>query len=260
MTVDDWASVLGAIDSATIVLVVVTYVLAGIVKGVTGLGVPIVGVAMIAPVLGMQTAVAVLLAPSVVSNLWQAFVGGAFALIIRRLWPMLLTACIGIWFGSGILAVADGRFLVLFLGAVLIIYTSVALARAKLPSPGTWEPWLTPVFGAVGGVVYGMIGSFMMPGTLYIQSLGFSRDQFVQALGIAFVTIAIVLTAALSQRAMLSPALAVLSLGAVVPTLIGMVVGQKLRRVLTEEQFTRVVLVVIMIAGFYMVARGLFGL
>ena len=133
MTVDDWASVLGAIDSATIVLVVVTYVLAGIVKGVTGLGVPIVGVAMIAPVLGMQTAVAVLLAPSVVSNLWQAFVGGAFALIIRRLWPMLLPACIGIWFGSGILAVADGRFLVLFLGAVLIIYSPARNCRHRAP-------------------------------------------------------------------------------------------------------------------------------
>lgn len=258
MSVDDWANVLGAIDSATILLVAVTYVLAGIVKGVTGLGVPIVGVALIAPVMGMQTAVAVLLAPSVMTNILQAFVGGACLLILRRIWPLLVTACIGIWFGSGILAAADGRLLVVFLGAILIVYTSIALVRARLPSPGAMEPWLTPAIGAVAGVVYGMIGSFMVPGTLYIQSLGFSRDQFVQALGIAFVTVAIVLTAALSQRAMLSPELAVLSIGAVVPTIIGMFIGQKLRRILTEEQFTRVVLVVIMIAGFYMVARGVF--
>ena len=81
----------------------------------------------------------------------------------------------------------------------------------------------------------------------------------MQALGIAFVTVAIVLTAAMSQRAMLTPQLGVLSIGAVVPSIIGMVIGQKLRRVLTEDQFTRVVLVVIMIAGFYMVARGAFG-
>ena len=260
MIVDDWARVLGAIDSGTIVLVAVTYLLAGIVKGLTGLGVPIVGVAMVAPVLGMQTAVAVLLAPGVASNLWQAIVGGAFTLIVKRVWPMLITASIGIWFGTGILAAADGRFLILFLGTILIIYTTVALARAKLPSPGAWEPWLTPVFGALGGVVYGMIGSFLVPGTLYIQSLGLTRDQFVQALGIAFVTTAVVLTLAMSQRAMLSPQLAVLSVGAVVPTIIGMIVGQKLRRILTEEQFTRVVLVVIMIAGFYMVARGAFGI
>ena len=169
---------IGAIDSGTIALVAVTYVLAGIVKGVTGLGIPIIGVALVAPVLGMQTAVAVLLVPSIATNLWQAVIGGAFTVILRRLWPMLVTACIGIWFGSGILAAADGRFLILFFGVFLIVYTTIALIKAKLPSPGAWEPWLTPVMGAAGGVVFGMTGSFMVPGTIYIQSLGMSRDQF----------------------------------------------------------------------------------
>lgn len=251
------ATGLGSIDISTIALVAVTYVLAGIVKGVTGLGIPIIGVALVAPVLGMQTAVAVLLVPSIVTNLWQAVVGGAFVRIVRRLWPMLITACIGIWFGSGILAAADGRFLIFFFGVFLIVYTTIALIKAKLPSPGMWETWLTPVMGAAGGVVFGMTGSFMVPGTLYVQSLGLARDQFVQALGIVFVTISSVMMGALAQRAMLSPEMVVLSVGALLPTILGMVLGQNLRRFLTEEQFTRVVLVVIMIAGFYMVGRSI---
>ncbi len=246
-----------AIDAETIALVAVAYLLAGIVKGVTGLGVPVVGVAFVAPVLGLKAAVALVLVPSLVTNFWQAIVGGAFRRIVARIWPLLVTASIGIWFGSGILASADGRVLIFFLGCFLIAYTSIALLRAKLPSPGRHEFWLTPVIGAAGGVVFGMIGSFMVPGTLYIQSLGMSRDMFVQALGIAFVIVTVILTAAMTQRSMLTPELALLSTIALPPTLVGMAAGQRLRKILTEEQFTRIVLVVIMIAGFYMIARSL---
>lgn len=244
------------LDPQILALVVGTYLVAGIVKGVTGLGIPVVGVAFIAPVLGLKTAVAVLLVPSIVTNLWQAVVGVAFGRIVKRLWPLLVTACIGIWFGSGILAAADGRVLIFILGAFLITYTAIGLARAKLPSPGAWEVWLTPVMGAAGGVVFGTIGSFMVPGTLYIQALKMPRDVFVQALGIVFVTISVVLTAAMSQRAMLTTELAVLSLVALPSTLLGTYAGQRLRRVLTEEQFTKIVLVVIMMTGVYMVVRS----
>lgn len=246
-----------AMNAETIALVAATYLLAGIVKGVTGLGVPVVGVAFVAPVLGLKTAVAVVLVPSLVTNFWQAIVGTSFLRILSRIWPLLITASVGIWFGSGILASADGRILILFLGCFLIAYTSIALFRTKLPSPGHHEVWLTPTIGAAGGVVFGMIGSFMVPGTLYIQSLGMSRDMFVQALGITFVTVTLILTAAMTQRAMLSHELGLLSAIAVPPTLVGMAVGQRLRQILTEEQFTRIVLVVIMISGFYMIARSL---
>lgn len=247
-------------DPETLALITATYLLAGIVKGVTGLGIPIIGVAFVAPILGLQAAIAILLAPAVVTNFWQAVVGRNFLKILSRLWPMLATAVVGIWLGSGILAAADGRLLIFFLGTVLISYSVIALLRAKLPSPGNREPWLTPIIGGVAGVIFGMTGSFMVPGTLYVQSLGMPRDMFVQALGITFVGVSVTLALMMTQRTMLTLELAVLSVAAVIPTLLGMVAGQRLRRVLTEEQFTRIVLVVIMITGVYMVARSYFAI
>ena len=249
-----------AITTETIALVAATYLLAGIVKGVTGLGVPIIGVAFTAPVIGMQAAVALVLGPSVLTNVWQAWVGGNFLKILRRIWPLLLTSCIGIWFGSGILAAADGRYLLLFLGTLLIVYSVVALIRARLPSPGRHEGWLSPAIGIPAGVIYGMTGSYMMPGTLYIQSLGMPRDMFVQALGIAFVLISLMLSGAMLQRAILTPELITMTLGAVIPCALGMLLGQRLRKHLTEDQFTRIVLVVILLTGVYMIARVTLGL
>lgn len=243
------------ITAESIALVTATYFFAGIVKGVTGLGVPIIGVAFTAPVIGMQAAVALVLGPSVLTNVWQAVVGGHMLLIIRRIWPLLLTSCIGIWFGSGVLAAADGQYLLLFLGALLIVYSVIALVRARLPSPGRHEGWLTPVLGVPAGIVYGMTGSYMVPGTLYIQSLGMPRDMFVQALGIAFVIVSLMLSGAMIQRAILTPELIVMTIGAVAPCVVGMLVGQRMRKILTEEQFTRIVLIVILLTGVYMIAR-----
>lgn len=243
------------ITAETITLVAATYFLAGIVKGVTGLGVPIIGVAFTAPVIGIQAAVALVLGPSVLTNVWQALVGGNFFKILRRIWPLLVTSCVGIWFGSGILAAADGQLLLLFLGILLIVYSLIALIRARLPSPGRHEVWLTPTLGVPAGIIYGMTGSYMMPGTLYIQSLAMPRDMFVQALGIAFVIVSLMLSGAMLQRAILTPELVVMTIGAVIPCAIGMLVGQRLRHYLTEEQFTRVVLVVILLTGIYMIGR-----
>ncbi len=243
------------ITAESIALVAATYFFAGIVKGVTGLGVPIIGVAFTAPVIGMQAAVALVLGPSVLTNVWQAVVGGNMLVIIRRIWPLLLTSCIGIWFGSGILAAADGQYLLLFLGALLIVYSVIALIRARLPSPGRHEGWLTPVLGVPAGIVYGMTGSYMVPGTLYIQSLGMPRDMFVQALGIAFVIVSLMLSGAMLQRAILTPELIAMTIGAVAPCVLGMLAGQRMRTYLTEEQFTRIVLIVILLTGIYMITR-----
>lgn len=243
------------ITAESIALVAATYFFAGIVKGVTGLGVPIIGVAFTAPVIGMQAAVALVLGPSVLTNVWQAVVGGNMLVIIRRIWPLLLTSCIGIWFGSGILAAADGQYLLLFLGALLIVYSVIALIRARLPSPGRHEGWLTPVLGVPAGIVYGMTGSYMVPGTLYIQSLGMPRDMFVQALGIAFVIVSLMLSGAMLQRAILTPELIAMTIGAVAPCVLGMLAGQRMRKYLTEEQFTRIVLIVILLTGVYMITR-----
>lgn len=243
------------INVESVILVAATYLFAGIVKGVTGLGIPIIGVAFTAPVIGMQAAVALVLGPSVLTNVWQALVGGNFLRILQRIWPLLLMSCIGIWFGSGILASADGGYLLLFMGALLIVYSLIALIRARLPSPGRHESWLTPVLGIPAGIIFGMTGSFMVPGTLYIQSLGMPRDMFVQALGIAFVVVSVMLSGAMLQRAILTPELIAMTIGAVIPCIAGMLIGQRLRKHLTEEQFTRIVLVLILLVGIYMIAR-----
>ncbi|NQV61338.1 MAG: TSUP family transporter, partial [Alphaproteobacteria bacterium] len=94
-------------DPLTILVVLATFLLAGTVKGVIGLGLPTISLALLTVAIDLPSAMALLLLPSFVTNLWQAVVGGAGRAILRRLWPFLLMATVTIWLGAMALTRVD---------------------------------------------------------------------------------------------------------------------------------------------------------
>jgi uncharacterized membrane protein YfcA len=244
-----------ALDS--IVVVTLTFLVAGTVKGVTGLGLPSISLALLTATLGLKAAMAILIAPSFVTNVWQAAVGGHLLVILRRIWSLLLALCVATWFGVGILAKANADLLAALLGIVLSGYALLGLVRIEPIGPGRLEAMLSPVVGAVSGMLNGMTGSFVVPGVLYLQSLRFPRDGFIQSMGVLFTTSTIALAFALHDRQLLSGELAVLSAGAVVPALAGMVIGQVVRQRLSERMFRNIFFAVLLALGVYIVLRAL---
>ena len=96
-----------ALPEAITLLVMATFLLAGTVKGVIGLGLPTVSLAILTVAIDLPTAMALLLVPSFATNLWQASVGGNATSLWRRLWPFMLPAGLCVWIG----ALALQRFL-----------------------------------------------------------------------------------------------------------------------------------------------------
>ncbi len=242
----------------TIFLVALAFLLGGFVKGVIGLGFPVVVLAMLATTIGLKEAMALLVIPAVVTNVWQALAGGALINLVKRLWTMLVMSIAGIWLGVGILASVETAPLVAVLGILLFSYSVFSLARPQLSPPRENELWLSPVMGAAGGFVFGLTGSYMVPGVLYIQTLGLSRDQFIQALGIIFFTITVALGLFFWQRNLIGLQSASISAAALVPITAGMLLGQRLRHHLSEELFRKVFFVALIFVGIYMVARAFF--
>jgi len=239
----------------TLFFIFAVFVLGGLVKGIIGLGFPIVVLACLAAPLGLKEAMALLIVPGVVINIWQALAGGAFMSILRRIWPLLATSLMGIWAGVQILSSADTKLLTAMLGVLLFTYAAVSLARPQISMSPARERWLGPLMGATGGLVFGMTGSYMVPGVLYVQALGLSRDMFVQALGIIFCVIMVALGLFMSRNAILPMEIILLSAGALVPTTMGMVLGQRLRHRLPESKFRKVLFIALCFAGLYMIVR-----
>ena len=238
-----------------IIIVCATFLLAGWVKGVVGLGLPTIALALLAATVGLREAIALMLIPSLVTNVWQGLAGGAFAVLMHRLWPLLLAACLGTWLGVGVLAQADAALLTGLLGVMICAYAGVSLATPQVPPPGRWETVLSPSVGAFGGVVTGLTGSFI-PGILYLQALGLSRDHLVQALGISFTVLTVALAAAFTRQDMMTADLWLLSAVAVAPAVLGMVLGRFVRRRLPEALFRRVFFGALLLLGAYLAVRA----
>ena len=235
----------------------VTFFLAGLVKGVVGLGLPTVTLAILTATLGLKPAMALLLVPSFVTNVWQGLVGGHFFALMRRLALLLLAVVAATWFGVKILASADTALLSALFGALLVVYAGLGLVRPIVPDLRSHESWLSPVVGAINGLLTGMTGSFVVPGVLYLQALKLSRDELVQAMGILFSVSTLVLGIALGGERLVPQDLALLSCLGVLPALAGMVVGQAVRARLSEDGFRKALFAALLILGGYIVYRAL---
>jgi hypothetical protein len=80
-----------------------TFVLAGVVKGVTGMGLPTVAMALLGLWMPPAQAAAVLIIPSLVTNVWQFLSGPHRLALLLRIWPMLLMICLATTAGAGLL-------------------------------------------------------------------------------------------------------------------------------------------------------------
>ncbi len=245
-------------DPLTLVIIAATFLLAGTVKGVIGLGLPTVSLGILTVVLDLPSAMALLLAPSFVTNAWQAAVGGNGLAILRRVWPFLGAATVTVWLGASALTRVDLAALSALLGVLLVAYSGLSLTGFRLAIAARQERWAGPAMGAVNGILTGMTGSFVVPGVMFLQAIGLARDMLIQAMGILFTASTLALAVALQGNDLLTPDLGAVSGAALAPALAGMVLGQKIRRRLPEALFRRVFFISLLALGVYIIANAVY--
>jgi uncharacterized protein len=236
-------------SAVTVGVITATFVAAGMVKGITGMGLPTVAMGVLGAVLSPLSAAALLLVPSFVTNVWQLFSGPRVAGLLRRLWSMMAAIVIGTLAGSVLLAKGDATHTTMGLGVALVGYAAFALLGLPLRVPPGWERWTSPIVGLITGVVTGSTGVFVIPAVPYIQSLGMERDELVQALGLSFTVSTVALAAGLLWHGAAPAGELFASTAAVIPALIGMAVGQAIRTRISPLLFRRVFLVLLLALG-----------
>ena len=243
-------------DPEVLALIAGVFLFAGVVKGTVGLGLPTVSLGILTATVGLKAAIALMLIPSLSTNIFQALSGPYFRDVMRRLWRFFALVCIGTWAGAEVLVAANPDLLAGLLGLVLVFYAVFSLTLFQVPPPGRWEPWLSPPIGLVSGLVTGLTGSFIVPGSLYLQALGMPRDQLIQALGISFTIVTVALLAAITSHGLVTAEIGATSIMAVVPAGLGMIAGAKLRQRISEERFRRIFFLALLAMGAYITVRS----
>jgi hypothetical protein len=244
--------------SPSVLIVALTFFLAGIVKGVTGMGLPTVSMGILGAVMSPVSAASLLVIPSFVTNVWQLVTGPDFLGVMKRLWPMMLGIVAGTLAGSGLLTSTNTKWTSVGMGSALVLYAVYSLWAKPFSVPARLEHLLSPVIGLTTGVITGGTGFFVIPGVPYVQALGLSKDNLIQALGLSFTVSTIALAAGLAHGGAFQLGNIALSALAIIPSLLGMRVGTAVRERISAATFRRWFLIFLVILGLELAARPFF--
>jgi hypothetical protein len=241
---------------ALTLLVMATFLLAGTIKGVIGLGLPTIAMGLLGLAMAPSQAAALLIIPATLTNVWQLAFGGHLRGLIKRLWPMLLAIFIGTGAGTVWIGMAGGHWVVRGLGAALLLYALSGLFLPTLRAGARSEPWLGPLCGGLTGVITSATGVFVIPAVPYLQALGLSKDELVQALGLSFTVSTLALAGGLLWRGALGGGELSASLLALIPAVLGLWLGQSLRQRISAALFKRVFFIGLGVLGGHLLISG----
>ena len=247
------------------VAAVAVFALAGVVKGVVGLGLPTVSMALLALLMPAGQAAAWLLLPSLVTNVVQMRPVPALAPVLRRLWPMqagiVLGTLGGMWCWGPVGALPVAR---MALGLALMVYAAWGLWGRSAVIPARHQAWLGLVCGLVTGGITALTGVFVVPAVAFLQALNLTRPALMQAMGLSFTVSTVALGLGMAWGASSGPqagrslwgSAVLVSALMLLPALAGMVWGARLRERLSPQVFKRVLMLSLLVLGAYLGLAG----
>jgi uncharacterized protein len=238
-----------------ILVCIIGLTVAGIIKGVTGLGYASCALPFLVFSLGLKTAMATVIIPAMATNMSVALNSGHLFETWHRFKLLYVAMLPGIVGGVALLMWIDQALSVTVLGVIIILYACIALARPNMVLPRSMERPLQIPVGFFNGVVTGLTGAQVMPLFPYMMSLDLEPGRMVQAINLAVMLASTVLALALLATGILTPRLLAASCFAVAPALLGVEAGIRLRALIAPDRFKRIVLATLMLSGMLMLLR-----
>lgn len=250
-----------ALGPALLAACIALGLLAGFVKGTTGFAMPMVLISGLGSFLSPEAALAGLILPTVVTNVWQAFRQGWTAAVhsARTHWRFLGLLSVFIALSAQLVPVLSGATLYVGLGLAVVVFAALQLAG--------WRPRVHEgnrriaeiAAGTVAGAIGGLAGVWGPPTVMYLTAMNTPKVEAVRVQGVVYGIGAVVLALAHMKSGVLTAATVPLSVLVLIPALAGMAVGFAVQDRLDQAKFRRVTLAVLVIAGFNLIRRGLTG-
>jgi hypothetical protein len=230
---------------------------AATVKGVAGLGFPLITVPLVANLVGPHAAVVMIAVPTVASNLFMVAQGGGTVARLRQMAWLIVGLAAGAAVSARLLRDIDPGMLALVLGVIAVGYAGPELARVPLRLSSSPRAAVSLGVGAVAGLLGGSTTIYAPLVAAYVDSLRLAKNEFVfwvTALFLLGTSIQVVtyLQAGIYRGGLLQTALLLC-----LPMLIGTWLGIRLRDRLAAHRFRTLVLVLVLLSGLNLIVRAL---
>jgi uncharacterized membrane protein YfcA len=241
-----------------LLLIAAAFLIAGFIKGALGLGLPTVAMGLLAVAMPPAQALAIVIVPAIVTNIWQTFVGPYLRDIVRRLWPLLIGTAVGIWLNGGSLTGPYAHYTGIVLGLLLVLNSIIGLSKFSFSVARRDEKWVGGIVGLITGMISAASGVQVIPSVPFLQAIGMEKEELIQALGVFFTVATLTLGFNLTSAGLLTAATALPGAVAMVCSFIGMFIGQAVRTRLQPELFRRWFLIGMILLGTYLAVSAVF--
>ena len=243
-------------DLQVVLAVAASYYVGSVIKGVLGMGALLVAIPVLTFLIGPTAAVALMVVPSFVANTWQFFESGNFLWAVRRFWPLVATSILGTAIGASLLVTLDPHITAAVIGSAIIFFCITRFLNFQPTLGARGERWVAPPLGLVTGVLGGatmLSGSFVV---MFLVAIRVGKDQFVTAIALVYMTGSLTIFGTLSYHDQYDLHQLAASAALVIPGVLGLMTGRRIRARIPLEVFMRVVTGALFLAGVSLIWRA----
>lgn len=239
--------------------VVCSLIVAGLLKGTIGVGMPVVALPLLSLFIDIKAAAMLLSIPLILSNLPQALEGGKTGRCLVQLMPVIVGMIPGLLLGVRVLLALDANAAKIIAGLVLMGVGGVTLLAPKLQLQPRLVLPVGITFGFFGGILGGLAAMAGPLVFIFLLAKGLRGKAFTKEASLYLVVSAGVLAILLAASREFSWLDVAVSTAATLPVVLGMYVGQHVRDKIAPDTFRKLVLIAVIAAGAELLRHGFSG-
>ncbi len=229
---------------------------AAFIHGGVGFGFPIIATPLIALFTDIQTAIIYTLIPTLFVNIISIASEGNFFKALKEFYPLGLFTVIGSAIGTGILIYSNSEVFKLVLAFMILIYLFMDKFKFSLPYIRKEPKKARAIFGIGGGIIGGLTNVIAPVLIIYSMESKFTKAQMIQAANFCFLFSKLTQITLFTFASSLTFEVATSSFLSVFAVLFALFLGIKLKRLIPEnlyKKILKVILFIIAILLFYQV-------
>ena len=246
-------------QASIIAAVVCSLIVAGLLKGIIGVGMPVVALPLLSLFVDIKSAAMLLSMPLIFSNVPQALEGGKTGRCLMQLMPVFLGMIPGLFLGVRVLLALDANVAKIIAGVVLMGVAGVTLLAPKLQLQSRLVLPTGITFGFFGGILGGIAAMSGPLVFIFLLAKGLIGKAFTKEASLYLVVSSGLLAILLTASRQFNWLDVLVSTAAMLPVVIGMYVGQHMRDKIAPETFKKLVLIAVIAAGADLLRHGFFG-
>lgn len=242
-------------SEADYIIIFTAYAVAGLIKGLTGVGFSTSCLPIMALRLDLKIAIPLVIIPSIVSNISVMIQAGHFREAVRRFYPLYLASIPGLILGISVLALINVQIAKAALGIILISYAGYALTKHDSILSEKAEMLLKIPAGFCTGFVNGLTGSQVMPSLPFLLALDMDKKLFIQSINIYFTMASFVVLIGMKKLGFIQPHMIITAILGLIPVLGAVYIGGRIQQRMSVSAYKKTVLYFLLVMGTILILK-----